>query len=90
MWALTEGVLTGTVILLKVKPVLVIGSQHRSSRVKLPGPHDAYVTLISVEAGAKTIHLDYEFPKSARAMVEKGRSLTVIAEVSIKPGMTLL
>lgn len=75
----------------KLKPVIAIGNQHSpSSRVRLPGPYDAYVTLISVDAGAKTVHLDYEGPKSARTMVQEDRSPTVIAEVSIKPGMTLL
>ena len=58
-------------------------------QVKLPGPDD-YVRLISVDAGAKTVPLGYEGPKFAGAVVEQGRSLTVIAEGSIKPGMTLL
>jgi hypothetical protein len=60
-----------------------------SSRVKLPGPEDAYLTLVSIDAGAKTIHLVYDGPASpAKKHIEKPPSL--IAEVSIKPGMTML
>ena len=73
-----------------LKPMMIVGKKNDpSSRVKLPGPEDAYLTLVSVDAGAKTIHLAYDGPASpAKEHIEKPPSL--IAEVSIKPGMTML
>jgi len=75
-----------------LKPLITIGGEHQHggplSRVKLPGPDDAYVTLESLNAGAKTIHLDYQGPK--KDLEEKDNLPSVIAEVSIKPGMTAL
>ena len=73
----------------ELKPA--IGNEHSpSSRVKLPGPYEAYVTLISIDAGAKTIHLDYQGPPSAEGKGNEKNPPAVIVEVSIKPGMTLL
>jgi hypothetical protein len=76
----------------ELKPLIKIGGEHQHSgplsRVKLPGPDDAYVTLESVNAGAKTIHLDYQ--SSKEDIGEKDNLPSVLAEVSIKPGMTVL
>jgi cytochrome c-type biogenesis protein CcmF len=78
---------------IELKPVINIGGEHQHSgpsiRVKLPGPDEAYVILENVNAAAKTIHVDYEGPKAEEAVTEKSPP-TVIAEVSIKPGMTVL
>ena len=78
---------------IELKPVISIGGEHQHSsplsRVKLPGQDEAYVILESVNAGAKTVHLDYEGPKAEEAVTEKSPP-TLIAEVSIKPGMTVL
>jgi cytochrome c-type biogenesis protein CcmF len=73
-----------------LKPVMMVGKKDNpSSRVKLPGPDDAYLTLVSIDAGAKTIHLVYHGPASpVKKDIEKPPAL--IAEVSIKPGMTML
>ncbi len=70
-----------------LKPVITIGQLHSpSSGVKLPGPQEAYLTLASIDAGAKAIGFVYQGPGSA---TEKSLP-AVIAEVSIKPGMTML
>ncbi len=61
-----------------------------SSRVKLPGDQEAHLTLKSIDAGAKTIGLVYEGPESALEKSAQKSPPAVIAEVSIKPGMTLL
>lgn len=71
-----------------LKPMMIVGKKDDpSSRVKLPGPENAYLTLVSIDAGAKTIHVVYDGPASPKH-IEKPPSL--IAEVSIKPGMTML
>ncbi|MDY6838630.1 MAG: cytochrome c biogenesis protein CcsA [Thermodesulfobacteriota bacterium] len=73
-----------------LKPLMTMGQgQSPSSRVKLPGPEDAYLTLAKMDATDKTITLVYEGPGGG---TEKGQDTppAVIAEVSIKPGMTLL
>jgi len=70
-----------------LKPVITMGQRHSpSSRVKLPGPEGAYLTLVRIDAGAKMIGLLYQGPASS---AEKSPP-AIIAEVSIKPGMTLL
>ncbi len=75
----------------KLKPLISPGkTQGPSSRVKLPGPQDAHVTLVSMDASAKTIHLDYDGPKPAEQEPEEKTPPSVIAEISIKPGMTVL
>ena len=73
-----------------LKPMMTVGKKNEpSSRVKLPGPKDAYLTLMSIDAGAKTIGFVYHGPESAaKKHVESPPAL--IAEVSIKPGMTML
>jgi cytochrome c-type biogenesis protein CcmF len=74
-----------------VKPTLMVGRQQSpSSRVKLPGPQEAYLTLESVQAAAKTVVLVYEGPESAGEKKPEEELPSVIAEVSIKPGMTVL
>jgi cytochrome c-type biogenesis protein CcmF len=79
---------------IELKPFITVGGEHQhsgpSSRVKLPGPDEAYVTLETVNAGAKTIHLDYQGPKLGKETDKKKALPAVIAEVSIKPGMTVL
>ncbi len=73
-----------------LKPIMIVGKKDDpSSRVKLPGPKDAFLTLVSIDAGAKTIHLEYHGPAApTKKHIETPPSL--IAEVSIKPGMTML
>ncbi|MBN1840873.1 MAG: cytochrome c biogenesis protein CcsA [Deltaproteobacteria bacterium] len=77
-----------------LKPVITMSKKHGpsspSSRVKLPGPDDAYLTLERIDAGAKTIGLVYEGPGSASEKSAEKSPPAVIAEVSIKPGMTVL
>lgn len=73
----------------ELKPVFTMGQRDNlSNRVKLPGPEDAYLTLVNISASAKTIGLVYHGPSSA-AKKEKSPP-ALIAEVSIKPGMTML
>ncbi len=75
----------------KVKPF--INMENRSSpesRAKLPGPNEAFVTLVGLDANAKIIHLNYRGPKPDKeARIEK-KGASMIAEVSIKPGMAVL
>jgi cytochrome c-type biogenesis protein CcmF len=74
-----------------LEPVITIGQLHSpSSRVRLPGPEEAYLTLVKIDAGAKTIGLVYEGPQSEEEKMTEGSPPSVIAEVSIKPGMTVL
>ncbi len=95
----TEAVSVGTSIAVSYKggesttlnPVFTTAEkQSPLSRVKLPGPQEAYLTLVSISAGAKTIHLEYEDPESPREETPEDILPTLIAEVSIKPGMTVL
>ncbi len=73
-----------------LKPTITVGQLHSpSSRVKLPGAEEAYLTLVSIEADAKAVTLVYQGPATATDEPEKDIP-RVIAEVSIKPGMTLL
>jgi cytochrome c-type biogenesis protein CcmF len=75
----------------KLEPVITIGQLHSpSSRVKLPGPEEAYLTLVKIDAGAKTIGLVYEGPESEEEKPSENSPPAVIAEVSVKPGMTVL
>ncbi len=74
-----------------LKPAINVGQQHSpSSRVKLPGPEDAYLTLAEIDAGSKMIGLVYQGPASSSGESAEKSSPSLIAEVSIKPGMTLL
>jgi cytochrome c-type biogenesis protein CcmF len=73
-----------------LKPVMTMGQDDTpSSRVRLPGPEEAYLTLAKMDATSKTITLVYEGPEAA-AKETQDKPAAVIAEVSIKPGMTLL
>ncbi|MDY6954360.1 MAG: cytochrome c-type biogenesis CcmF C-terminal domain-containing protein, partial [Thermodesulfobacteriota bacterium] len=75
---------------LALKPVMTMGQgDSPSSRVKLPGPEEAYLTLTKMDATAKTITLVYEGPKAV-AKAQEDKPAAVIAEVSVKPGMTVL
>jgi cytochrome c-type biogenesis protein CcmF len=70
-----------------LKPVITVGQrQSPSKRVKLPGPKDAYLTLVNIDAGSKMIGLVYQDTASSAHTSPPA----VIAEVSIKPGMTIL
>ena len=75
-------------------PVLIVGEPlNPLSRVKLPGPETAFVSLDRINAETKTITLIYDGPgagseASKRASGQPGSS--VILDVSIKPGMTVL
>lgn len=74
-----------------LKPVITAGQLHSpESRVKLPGPDEAYLTLEGMQAGAKTIALVYEGPGAAGEEKPEKKPAAVVAEVSIKPGMTVL
>ena len=75
-----------------LKPVLSMGKEgNTSSRVKLPGPDEAYLSLTRIEASSGSILLDYQgpAPPGQNQIVEKTPP-AFIAEVSIKPGMTVL
>lgn len=75
----------------KVKPFFSPGKgPNINAKVKLPGPQDAFVTLISLDAGAKTIHLDYEGPIPKAAEQPAPTSPSAVIEVAVKPGMTIL
>ena len=74
-------------------PVLNVGQAKGSdSRVRLPGREEAFVTLLRINANEKTIALIYEGPEAAseKAPDSRNQRASVILEVSIKPGMTLL
>jgi len=74
-----------------LKPVIAMGQLHTpASRVKLPGPEEAYLTLVKIDAGAKTIGLVYDGPEFQEEKDTEDSLPSVIAEVSIKPGMTVL
>ena len=75
----------------KLKPVLTLGKEGNSAKpVRLPGPVEAYLSLVKIEASAGSIVLEYQGPAAGP---DKGTEKTppaFIAEVSIKPGMTVL
>jgi cytochrome c-type biogenesis protein CcmF len=74
-----------------LKPAVNVGRLHGpSSRVKLPGPQEAYLTLLSVQADTKTVAFAYEGPEPTTEKQSEKTPPSFIAEVSIKPGMTLL
>ena len=77
---------------LPLKPVLTMGKEgNTSSRVKLPGPAEAYLSLVGIEASSGSIALDYQGPASAgQDKIAQTTPPAFIAEVSIKPGMTVL
>jgi len=74
-----------------VKPIITKGQEGWSaSPVKLPGPVEAYVTLAQIQASAGSIVLDYQGPASGQDKTVQKTPPAIIAEVSIKPGMTVL
>jgi cytochrome c-type biogenesis protein CcmF len=75
----------------ELKPVMNVEKRESpSSQVKLPGPQEAYVTLVHMDAGSKTICLEYHGPEPVRKESVEESLCSLVAEVSIKPGMTLL
>ncbi|MGB6278769.1 MAG: cytochrome c biogenesis protein CcsA [Syntrophobacteria bacterium] len=76
---------------LTLKPVLTMGKEgNTSSRVKLPGPAEAYISLARIEASSGSIVLDYQGPASGQDKIAQTTPPAFIAEVSTKPGMTVL
>jgi hypothetical protein len=74
-----------------LKPVITRDEQGWSaSPVKLPGSVEAYVTLAQIQASAESIILDYQGPPSTPGKTAEKTPPSFIAEVSIKPGMTVL
>jgi cytochrome c-type biogenesis protein CcmF len=74
-----------------LKPVLTMGKEgNTASRVKLPGPAEAYLTLTRIQASAGSIVLAYQGPASGQDEIVEKTPPAFIAEVSIKPGMTVL
>ncbi len=75
-------------------PVFKMGSSKDSNRpVRLPGDETAFVSLIRINADDKTVTLLYDGPKGEplekQQDAEKPKA-SVILDVSLKPGMTLL
>jgi cytochrome c-type biogenesis protein CcmF len=77
---------------LPLKPVLTMGKEGNTARrVKLPGPAEAYLSLSRIEASSGSIILDYQGPASAgQEKIAQPTPPAFIAEVSTKPGMTVL
>jgi len=74
-----------------LKPILTMGNSNSpTSTVKLPGPEEAYLTLAGIKADTKSIILDYQGPPSTPGKTVQKTPPAIIAEVSIKPGMTVL
>jgi cytochrome c-type biogenesis protein CcmF len=74
-----------------LKPVISMDSRHSpKSRVKLPGTENDYITLTGINASSKTIHLDYEIAQHTAHQKNQSQVPSLLAEISIKPGMTLL
>jgi hypothetical protein len=75
----------------KLKPVLTMGKEGNSTKpVRLPGPLEAYVTLAQIQASAGSIVLEYEGPAAIAGTNTEKTPPAFIAEVSVKPGMTVL
>jgi cytochrome c biogenesis factor len=69
---------------------MVTGSIFAKARVELPGPQKAFVTLAGVDANAKIVHLNFTGPGPEGRTGPEKKSASMVAEVSIKPGMTVL
>ena len=75
----------------KLKPVLALGKEGNTAEpVRLPGAVEASVRLIKIEASAGSIVLEYQGPAAATGKGTEKTPPAFIAEVSVKPGMTLL
>jgi cytochrome c-type biogenesis protein CcmF len=74
-----------------LKPVLdMVHGNNTSKPVKLPGPLEAYISLVQINANTKSIVLDYHGPAAGAGKTPERIPAAFIAEVSIKPGMTVL
>ncbi len=76
-----------------ISPVLDMSHpDNPGTRVRLPGPETASVTLAGVNASEKTITLVYEGPESASNKNDAASSpkTWAIIDISVKPGMTIL
>jgi len=74
-----------------LKPVLdMVHGNNTSKPVRLPGPMEAYISLVQINANTKSIVLDYHGPASTPGNTVERTPAAFIAEVSIKPGMTVL
>jgi cytochrome c-type biogenesis protein CcmF len=74
-----------------LKPVMIVGQLHSpASHAKLPGPEEANLILVSIQADEKAINLIYRGPDSSVQQESETTPPRVIVEVSTKPGMTLL
>lgn len=74
-----------------VKAIITKGQEDWSaSPARLPGPVEAYVTLTQIQASTGSIVLDYQGPASGQDKAVEKTPPAFIAEVSIKPGMTVL
>jgi cytochrome c-type biogenesis protein CcmF len=74
-----------------VKPIISKGKEGwAASPVKLPGPVEAYVTLVQIQASEGSIVLDYQGPVDVAKESPEKTPPAFIAEVSKKPGMTVL
>jgi len=72
---------------MELRPLYAVGASDNSeSRVKLPGEVDAFLNLMRIDATNKTIELLYDGPQTETPLATE----TLFAEVSIKPGMSLL
>jgi len=75
----------------KLKPVLTMGKEANSAKpVKLPGPVEAYVSLVKIQASVGSIVLEYQGPAASPGKGGEKTPPAFIAEVSVKPGMTVL
>jgi cytochrome c-type biogenesis protein CcmF len=74
-----------------LKPVITVGQLHSpASHAKLPGPEEASLIMVSINADEKAINLVYRGPDSATEQEPETTPPSVLIEVSTKPGMTLL
>ena len=74
-----------------VKPIITkVQEGWSASSVRLPGPVEAFVTLAQIRASDGLIVLDYQGPPSGPGKSAEETPSSFIAEVSIKPGMTVL
>ncbi len=74
-----------------LKPVLIMGrTKSPSANVKLPGPREAYIVLARIDATTKSISLIYHERMDAAAKDAESSLPSILIDVSIKPGMTLL
>ena len=75
----------------KLKPILTMGKEGNTAKpVRLPGPVEAYVSLAKIQASAGSIVLQYDGPSASSGTNTEKTPPAFIAEVSIKPGMTVL